>query len=102
VGWDFGGEQVESVFEFGFCEGGEEGELLLVGGTVELDLLVEALGTLDLLFPVEWPVEDAREGEALRRHDVVEGLEALFIAEGFGMGVDGGEQGRVRPGLVVG
>ncbi len=94
--------QLESPLEFAFGEVGDEGQQLFVGGAVELDFLIECLGTLGFLFLVEWPVEKAGEEEALRPDDVVEGLEHLLVAEGVRVGLDGGEEGGVRPGLVVG
>jgi hypothetical protein len=60
-GLGFQDGQLESSFEVAFGEVGDEGELLLVGGAVDLDLLVEGFGTLGFHFPVEGPVEEAGE-----------------------------------------
>ena len=51
---------------------------------------------------VEWAGEEAGQKDPLRHEDVVEGLEDLFVVEGVGVGLDGGEEGGVGPGLVVG
>ena len=72
------------------------------GGAVELDQLIELLGTLGFLFLVEWAGEEAGEKDPLRHEDVVEGLEDLFVVEGVRVGLDSGEEGGVGPGLVVG
>lgn len=101
-GLRFQDAHLESPLEIGLGQVGDEGQQLFVGGAVELDQLVELLGALGFLFLVEWPVEKAGEEDARHHDDVVEGLEHLFVVEGVGVGLDGGEEGGVGPGLVVG
>ena len=102
VGCDFRTLISNLRLEIGLGQVGDEGQQLFVGGAVELDQLVELLGALGFLFLVEWPVEKAGEEDARHHDDVVEGLEHLFVVEGVGVGLDGGEEGGVGPGLVVG
>ena len=93
--------QVESPLEVAFGQVGDEGQQLFMGGAVELDQLVEAFAALGFLFLVEWPVEEAGGEEALHHDDVVEGLEHLLVVEGVRVGLDGGEEGGVGPGLMA-
>lgn len=92
--------QLERAFEVRFGEGGDPGQFLLVRGAEALDQVGEGGERLHVLLAVEGTVEHPGHEIALDSDDVEEGrLQPLVLQRGR-VGVNGGEQGSVGPGLI--